>query len=364
MQDGMRIDDHKLIFHPDRVASWLATESDWKKAKSIYPIYMELSPFGGCNHRCSFCALDFVGYKARSLKIEMLRQKMPELGRLGVKSIMFGGEGEPLLHPDIIEMTQLIKKSGIDVALTTNGVKLNETYLASSLQYLSWIKVSFNAGTATNYAKVHGCSADDFHTVIANLKNAVRIRKQNNLACTIGAQIILLPETVDDIFKLATICRDEIGLDYLVVKPFSQNPLSTSKRYAELSYEHLNEIGDKTDEYCTKDFNLIFRRKTIEKHSKPKTYSKCQATPFFWAYIMANGDVYSCSAYLNDDRFRLGNINNKEFKAIWEGASRKSNYQLMLHEFNIDSCRQNCRMDSINAYLWQLKHPHPHVNFI
>jgi len=23
-----------------------------------------------------------------------------------------------------------------------------------------------------------------------------------------------------------------------------------------------------------------------------------------------------------------------------------------------------CRMDEINRYLWELKHPHPHVNFV
>jgi len=38
--DEYRIDSHKLIFHVDRVASWL-------KGADIYPIYMEVSPKWG-----------------------------------------------------------------------------------------------------------------------------------------------------------------------------------------------------------------------------------------------------------------------------------------------------------------------------
>ena len=56
--DGLRIDHHKLLFHVDRV-------SDWLKGERIYPIYMEISPAGSCNHRCIFCGLDFMGYQDR-----------------------------------------------------------------------------------------------------------------------------------------------------------------------------------------------------------------------------------------------------------------------------------------------------------
>jgi len=33
-------------------------------------------------------------------------------------------------------------------------------------------------------------------------------------------------------------------------------------------------------------------------------------------------------------------------------------------KLDINNCRFNCRMDKINAYLWELANPSAHVNFI
>ena len=101
--DKFRIDSHKLLYHVERV-------SDWLKGKSTYPIYVEVSPAGSCNHRCVYCALDFMEYKPRFLDTAIFKKRLTEMGRLGVKSIMYAGEGEPLLHKGIAEIINHTKK--------------------------------------------------------------------------------------------------------------------------------------------------------------------------------------------------------------------------------------------------------------
>ncbi len=351
--DDYRIDSHKLIFHVDRVGQWL-------KGEDIYPIYIEIAPAGGCNHRCIFCALDYLKYKVRFLDTDVLKRRVREAGQCGVKSIMYAGEGEPLLHKDICEIIEATKKSGIDVAITTNGVLWDKEKLSASLRFLSWMRVSLNAGTKENYARVHRTKAKDFEWVLKNIETAVRIKKKERLSCTIGVQFLLIPQNLKDPPVLAKILRD-IGVDYLIIKPYSQHPLSITR--IRLDYNrHLNlEAELKAIE--AKNFRIVFRRHTMEKLNEKKPYRHCLGLPF-WAYINACGDVYACSAFLGKREFCFGDIYKKDFKELFQGKKRKGLNKWAAERLDTKICREVCRLDEINRYLWELKHPAEHVNFI
>lgn len=354
--DNYRIDSHKLLYHVPRV-------NDWLKGKVIYPIYMEVSPSGSCNHRCTFCALDFMGYQKKYLKTEIFKERLFEMGNLGLKSIMYGGEGEPLMHEHIAEIINFTKKSGIDVALTTNAVLLNESLSEQILQDMEWIKVSIGAAAKDTYAKIHRTKAEDFDKVIKNLSSAVKIRQEHRHKCTLGIQVILLPENKNEILGLAEIAKD-IGMDYLVVKPYSQHPLSKTDRYKEIKYKEDLDLSDKLSEMNTNNFKVIFRRHAMKKWDEgKKNYNQCLALPF-WSYIDSDGNVWGCSVYLGDERFLYGNIYEKTFQEIWEGEQRRKSLEWVEKELNAARCRVNCRMDEINRYLWNLKNSPHHINFI
>lgn len=364
--DKYAIDSHKLIYHPQRVAQFLDVGDSWEKAKSVYPIYIEVSPVGACNHRCTFCAVDYIGYKSRMLEVESFSLRLAEMGRLGVKSIMYAGEGEPLLHKKINEMVKATKDSGIDVSFTTNATVLNDEFISRSLSLTSWIKVSLNAGTAETYARVHRTKEKDFGRVIGNLQRAVIHKKANDLKCVIGAQSLLLPENAHEMEQLARICRDEIGLDYLVIKPYSQHMFSDTRLYRDVDYSKNLGLAEKLRALNTDKFQVVFRENTMKKSTQTEDrYTKCNATPFFWAYIMADGEVYGCSAYLLDEKFMYGNVNEQSFQSIWEGKKREDNFHFIRNGLNIKQCRVNCRMDEVNRYLFNLKEGLvEHVNFI
>jgi len=333
------------------------------RGENIYPIYVEISLAGSCNHRCIFCAYDFVGYKPNFLDSVVLKNRLSEMGRLGVKSILYSGEGEPLLHKDICDIIRQTKESGIDVALASNGVFFSKEIANSILPLATWIKISINAGKKETYAKIHKTHLHDFDKVIKNISSAVRLKREKSYKCTLGMQLLLLPENKDEVFGLAKIAK-AIGADYLVIKPYSQHPLSKTTIYKNIKYSEYGNLADNLSRLNDKYFNVVFRINTMQKWDRLiRGYGRCYALPF-WAHMDSSGQVWGCQAYLGDERFLYGNIYKNTFKQIWAGAKRKQCLALCEKKININKCRLNCRMGEINRYLWNLKNLPEHVNFI
>ncbi|GAI60672.1 unnamed protein product, partial [marine sediment metagenome] len=276
--DEFRIDSHKLAYHPERVSQWL-------NGNSVYPIYAEVALAGGCQHRCIFCAFDYIGYKKVFQSSESLLNALKQAAFGGLKAVMFAGEGEPLLHPGIKNIVWWTYDLGLNIAITTNASLLTPELSRLLLPHLSWLRASINAGTPETYAKVHRVAPSEFEKVISNLAAAAEI----DGSCIIGAQIVVLPENRHEVETLAQRLAD-IGLGYLIVKPYSQHPKSVVRRET----EPLPEVR-------IDGIKVIMRHRAEENLQSDKTYQHCLGLPF-WSYIDAQGNVWGCSCFLGDKR--------------------------------------------------------------
>ena len=354
MNDDFRIDSHKLIFHPGRVSQWLQGEN-------IYPIYVEIAPSGSCNHRCIFCALDYLEYKPVFLDKDLILKNLRDMAEKGVKSVMYAGEGVPLINKSTPELVNQTKALGIDVAMSSNGVLFSKEAASECLGSFTWVRFSVNAGTAGTYQQVHRCRLGDFERIIQNLSDAVEVKRSKGLSTTIGVQLLLIPENFEEVFTLARTVK-EIGVDYFSVKPYSQHPKSNCSIDPRFDYRKHLDLERELRELETESFRVAFRSNAMKKLKQNRTYDRCLGLPF-WAYIDARANVWACSAYLGDDKFCYGNLEQESFISIWEGERRRC-VLARVAEMEVDGCREICRLDEINAYLHQLKNPGRHVNFI
>jgi len=346
------VDNHKLMYHPERVA-------DWKKNSDCSPIYVEIGPTNRCNHRCMFCALDWLEHGGADIDSKVMTQNLENMAKFGVKSVMFAGEGEPLLHKNIGLFVKTAKDAGIDVSITTNGVLFNKEEAERILPYLSWIRFSLDAGTQETYSQIHGTRKEDFSKVIENISYASEIKRKNNYPIVIGVQSLLTNKSLGELEMLAKKVRD-IGADNLQIKPYSHHP--SSKNDLSFNYEEAEKIRPVLESLSEGKFQIIYRTNTIQRLQTCREYDQCHGLPFF-SLIDARGEVIPCNLFYGNKEFTYGNINQELFSDIWTSERRKQVIE-KINQKGIDDCRKGCRLDVINRYLERLKNPQAHDNFI
>ncbi|MCI9048753.1 MAG: radical SAM protein [Hungatella sp.] len=353
MADKIRMDSHKLIYHPEVVTRWL-------KGENIYPIELEIGLTNACNHRCIFCAVDYTGYQPDRIDSKILINNLEILSQKGVKSIIYAGEGEPLLHkeaPDIINQT---KHLGIDTAVSTNGVLLTPEISKECLKSLTWIRFSVAGIREETYNKVQCGKPGDLPKVLYHMEEAVRVKHDSQLQTTLGVQLLLLPDNKDEIVEMGKRLR-EIGVDYFTVKPFSQHP--QSQHIIQVDYKEMMELEQEIKGLETESYKVYFRGHSMEKLESRRCYKHCWALPFM-VYIDAKGNLWPCIVFMGKDELKYGNLNEESFEEIWEGKHRKKIIDYFMHMDLEKNCRELCRLDEMNQYLNELISPGEHVNFI
>lgn len=353
MSENIKMDSHKLIYHPDVVAGWM-------KGENIYPIEIEISPSGACNHRCIFCAVDYIGYQPDFLDKDIILRDIEKISKKGLKSVICSGEGEPLLNKNMPDIANGMKACGVDVAMSSNGVLFSKEKAKECLAAFTWIRFSVASMEETSYTQIQRGKAGDLDRVKENLEEAVRVKRNKKLKTTLGVQCLLLPDNISQLPAMAKQLR-EIGLDYLTIKPYSQH--LHSENSFQIDYQEMLEAEQEMKEYADERFAIYFRAGAMKKMHQAKQYQQCYGLPFM-THIDAKGNIWPCIAHIGAKEFCYGNIYEQTFEEIWEGAKRKKVIQ-ELNSLDINKiCREACRLDEINRYLNELKHPGEHVNFI
>lgn len=355
--DNYRIDSHKLMFHPRRVA-------EWYEGKLSYPINAEIGLAGACNHRCIFCSMDYMGYNPHVLTKEILHDRLSEMQEKGLKSVLYAGTGEPLLNKNAAHIMNDTKSMGVDVALSTNGVLFTEDVAKECMNSISWIRFSVSAGTEETYKRIHRGQDGDLERVFQNIYHAAQLKRQHDWKTVLGVQIVMIPDNENEILILAKKAK-ELGADLFSVKSFGAQLLSDNelKKLDRVSYYgHCEELERQLNELNDENFSAVFRSNRASKPKIGRCYAECYAMPFH-LNIDASGDVWPCCSLIGMDGMCFGNINENTFEEIWLGEKRKQAIQ-KINGAELSMCIPDCKLDDMNRYLHELRYPNAHINFI
>lgn len=347
------LDKTKIIYHIDRLLAW-------KQKEQVAPIHVEVSPTDACNYRCFFCFFNYNPERKRSLSREVYLTLIKDMKKIGVRSCLLAGDGEPLCHPSTPEAIEVAGKAGLSIALNTNGFLMKPEVSQKTLKHLEWLRFSIMSSDSDLYSQLHGTNDKALEKVLNNIQKCVEIKRSSKLKVTIGIQQVLISQNANNIFNLASISRN-LGVDYFVLKPFSKHPNNEYDVSTNLFREVRDELM-RAESLSTPHFKSIIRWNAFDGEGK-RDYKGCPGLPFIYQ-ISGDGGVYACAPFFGNPEFCYGNLNEVSFIDIVKSSEVQKKIRKISVNVDSSKCMTCCRHHTINKFLWNLMNPPDHLNFI
>tara|TARA_B100000579_G_C22847086_1_gene865049 strand:- start:4716 stop:5900 length:1185 start_codon:yes stop_codon:yes gene_type:complete len=341
--DKLYMDGTKLNRHTEEVLKW-------KNKEWFSPIHMELSFTNICNQKCTFCYTAWAHGSTKMSK-ETIINLIKSAKKTGVKSTLIAGEGEPTINPAYIDAIETCGEVGLDCALNTNAIKMNEKDLRRILPHLQWVRFSFQASEPNLYSKIHRVPEHQYHKAVENITLAGKIKKELGLDVMLGLQQVLIDENGADVYNTAKLAK-KIGTDYYVIKPCHPHEHTSFKSIGDLVKKYKSYL-EKVSELNDDKFRGIVRWNFLKESEQPRTYNRCLALPFI-VQILADGEVSTCYPMAHDKRHLYGNLNDKSFEEIIKSEKFQKICNYVERNVDVHKCMPTCRQHNANKYLWSI----------
>ncbi|MBC8234771.1 radical SAM protein [bacterium] len=298
----------------------------------VGPFYVNVDITHRCNLRCRWCRWHSPilskpsehKLPIRDFPLDVFRKMCGELKTMGTHMLLFVGAGEPLLHPNILDMISAAKENGLGVTIYTNGTLLTERRITSLIDtHVDSLRVSLWATSSEDYAQQHPDVAPSrFQKIIDGLQLLLRLKTERgsrlpriefshainrqslrkldglvDLACATGCEkivfsVVQAAEGGED-FKQFLLSPDEERLACLSLDQVKRrlNSLSIQHNVEEVSLRYrLGESGWKT--------------------------TPCYAA-WYYAFCRIDGKVQPCQRC----HMPMGDLRENSFQEIWNSRN-------------------------------------------
>lgn len=349
-------DGHKLIYHMERVYA------HYRDDKRIYPLHIDIGATKACNAKCVYCYGTFQKMTGDIIPQPIIKALFQDAPKLGIKSLTLTGDGEPTINPGVYEAVSLGKRGGLDIGFATNGISLSSDQIEVLLQSCTWLRFNLSAVSRDAYKAIHG--VDLWERVQANIEKTIDIKKKINSNCTIGLQMVLIPEALPEVIPEAMFAIAN-GLDYFVIKQFSDPGCKEMSRFTLGWYDNQEVMRTlKLAESLSNEYTKIVPKWDMIHSKGVRKYDHCVDCPLIFQ-ISGNSKCYPCGYLFGDERYCYGDLRKNSLKEILDSERYWSIISHMRNEFDVHrSCSGCCRHDFTNAFIWNYLHPPEHINFI
>ena len=278
-----------------------------------------------CTSNCLHCGFALNPLASNALGTKEIIRIVDEIYDFGTTYLGLSG-GEPLLRKDLPEIIGYAKKTGLKVSLITNGCIVDGKIFDNLIKHGVRVSLSVDGTEEINDA-IRGKGA--YAKAVSAMEKTSKAGLLDCLVATLAnvdaTRNNVTSEDMEHVIQLA----EEYGARWVVIHgfiPFNRTKEHLAKCPSPKQYEKIwNKVYDLRLKYKGKpEVNVycpFFARIAKERGMQDFDYwfnnvflGKCSIAGKYIS-VIENGDVIPCSF---NDRIRLGNVQDKPLKQIWD----------------------------------------------
>ncbi|MFB0535982.1 MAG: radical SAM protein [Anaerolineae bacterium] len=325
-------------------------------------VYVE--PTTACNLRCRICVRNSWSEPVGSMEMATYRRLLDGLREVpSLRKVAFWGFGEPLLHPDIVEMVALAKELGAKTELITNGLLLDREMAEGLVMAgLDTLVVSVDGTSPESHADIR--SGADFRLVQENVEGLHAVRRANSRDNPeIGLEFVVTRRNVSELPNLHRLAYS-LEASFVVVTnvlPYTEEfkeeilywlatgsyPLARSKWSPEIVLPRI----DARREYLEPLLGLLRQGGVIDPLPRRSDGAEgyCRFVGEGAVAIAWDGEVSPCVALMHSytcyvlrrekviRRYTLGNVGREEITRIWD-RDEYVQFRARVQQFDFSPC--------------------------
>ena len=290
-----------------------------KDTPGLNCIYFYLTE--GCNCKCRHCWITpkyETGGKGKwpYISLPVFKSIVEQGLRLGLSSVKLTG-GEPLIHPDILDILAYIEKSGLRLVIETNGLACTQE-IATAVKRCSnpFVSVSLDGADPDTHNWVRGVD-NAYEDALDGICNLVK--------AGIHPQIIMSlvkrnKDQVEELIKLAENLKAS-SIKFNLVAPIMDRGTQLAEQDETLSIKEFIELGKKVEQEIQPgtqihlSYSHPFAFKSLSALFEKNDSGKCGILSIIG--VLGSGKYALCGIGENVKEMILGNAEKDTLADIW-----------------------------------------------
>ncbi|MDH7508616.1 MAG: tungsten cofactor oxidoreductase radical SAM maturase [Methanomassiliicoccales archaeon] len=316
-----------------------------------------------CNLHCVNCVRNAWDENLEDMSSETFEHIMEGLKELPeLREVYFGGFGEPLLHPRILEMIEAVKSLGVRVSMSTNGTLLDEQKAEALIDLkVDRIFVSMDSTQAQLFGELRGGA--DFDLVVENVMRLRDIRERKGYRIpTIGLEFVLTRRNFGEVSHLPKLAK-KLGASIILLTHLLPYTEVSAK---EIAYGENGIELPRPEGWAVMAGDYVMWGTMSTPRSKWGATRRCRFIEDKGVVIAWDGGVSPCYALMHSypyfvfgakkkvKRYVLGNVNEKKLSEIWKEREYVL-FRSKVRDFRFPSCVDcgaNCDLRQANEDCW------------